>query len=262
MKIVNHKLEGCWYGQTPNHGGALTNPTLLVMHFTSSGPTEKGDADFFLSSAAKAAAHIIVGRTGHVLQVAPFNQKAWHAGRSIWRGRANCNDYSIGIEVDNWGKVFKSGDGEFRAWSKKELDPADVAYLQHKHETSKAWWEIYPEEQMQALTEVTRLILEAYPSIKEIAGHDDIAPGRKIDPGPAFNMSRFQSLVSGRGDHDVVNRRTLANVNARGGPGLQYDVNRVIPKGALISVVYEEFNGWAQLTTGEWVNDNYLSQTV
>ena len=118
MQIDNHKLNPGWYKQSPNIGGALNNPTLLVMHFTASGGTgPTGDADYFLKPAAKASAHVVLGRDGEIRQVVPFNRKAWHAGKSIWRGKPNCNDFSIGIEIDNWGKLTKAQDGQTKSWT-------------------------------------------------------------------------------------------------------------------------------------------------
>jgi N-acetylmuramoyl-L-alanine amidase len=268
MDIVGHKLKGCWAGQSPNCGGALVEPSLLVMHFTASGGADPtGDVNWFLSAQAKAAAHIVIGRNGAVKQVVPFNVKAWHAGVSIWRGRRNCNDYSIGIEVDNWGRLVKAADGQMRSYTGGPVEPASAAFLQHKNETTPSYWEMYSQIQLDAVAEVTRAILGAYPSIKEIVGHEDIAPGRKVDPGPAFPMSRFVSLVGGRGNEEVVERAvTVASLNARGGGGTEFDVLGQFAEGAKVTVLYDSPGPWAQvkgtLSDGKvvtaWVADQYL----
>jgi N-acetylmuramoyl-L-alanine amidase len=268
VQIVNHKLNPGWYKQSPNIGGALNNPTLLVMHFTASGGSGPGgDADYFLNPAAKASAHVVLGRDGMTKQVVPFNRKAWHAGKSIWRGKANCNDFSIGIEVDNWGKLVRSGDGQIRSWTGELVDGSRAASLVHKHETGACLWEIYNENQLVALVDLTRLILGAYPSIKEIVGHDDIAPKRKVDPGPAFPMSRFASLVAGRGSEPLLKRTVWVDrLNARGGPGLEFDVMGRFTRGSEVTVIYDAPGEWAQVkgklddgsnVTG-WVWDAYL----
>lgn len=268
MRIVKHKLEGCWAGQSPNCAGTLKDPPLLVMHFTASGGGDpSGDINWFLGKQAKAAAHIVVGRDGTVKQVVPFNVKAWHAGVSIWRGRRNCNDYSIGIEVDNWGRLVKAGDGTMRSYTGTPVAPASAAFLTHKNEKSPSYWELYTQPQLDALAEVTRAILEAYPSIKEIVGHDDIAPGRKVDPGPAFPMSRFVSLVAGRANSDEHERTvTVTRLNARGGAGTQFEVLGQFAQGTKLTVLYDSPGPWAQvkgtLINGEivtgWVADQYL----
>jgi N-acetylmuramoyl-L-alanine amidase len=268
MDIVDHKLKGCWAGASPNIGGTLASPTILVMHYTASGGADpSGDVDWFLNKQAKAAAHIVVGRDGTVKQVVPLDRKAWHAGVSIWRGQPNCNDFSIGIEVDNWGKLVKAADGQMRSYTGAAVEPARAAFLQHKNETSPTYWELYSQAQLDAVTEVTRAILAAYPTIKEIVGHEDIAPGRKTDPGPAFPMSRFVSLVGGRGDRPPIDRTvTVARLNARGGAGTNFDVLGQFTEGTKVAILYDAPGGWAQvkgkLATGEivtgWVADQYL----
>lgn len=268
MQIVDHKLSPGWYRASPNVGGRLDRPSLIVMHFTASGGAGgQGDADYFLRPEAKVSAHVVVGRDGGVRQVVPFDTKAWHAGKSIWRGVPNCNDYAIGIEIDNWGKLVRAADGQVRAWTGEAVDPARAAELKHKHEATPCLWELYGEAQLKAVVEVTRALLQAYPSITEIVGHDDIAPGRKTDPGPAFPMGRFVSLVGGRGDAPVVTREvTATRLNARGGPGLAYDVLGGFAKGAQVRVLYDSPDPWAQVegalddgrTVTAWVADQYL----
>lgn len=268
MRIENHRLVPGWKSLSPNHGGALAAPRLLVMHFTASGGSGPlGDADYFLKPAAKASAHVVVGRDGAIAQVVPFNVKAWHAGKSIWRGVPNCNDYSIGIEIDNWGKLVRTADGQVRSWTGEIVDAARSVHLVHKHEAAPAYWEQYGETQLRAVVELTRLLLDAYPSIEEIVGHDDIAPGRKVDPGPAFPMSRFASLAAGRGDWAPIRRKVIASrLNARGGPGTEFQILGDFARGDEVEVIYDAVGPWAQveglLGTGErvtaWVADQYL----
>jgi N-acetyl-anhydromuramoyl-L-alanine amidase len=103
------------------------------------------------------SAHLLLRRDGSLLQFVPFGRRAWHAGPSSFRGRSCCNDFSIGIELE----------GE------DEVPYADAQYVE--------------------LPLVIRALFEAYPSLNTrlIAGHCDIAPGRKTDPGPAFDWLRL-----------------------------------------------------------------------
>ncbi len=107
------------------------------------------------------SAHCLVDRHAKVTQFVSFDQRAWHAGVSNFLGREQCNDFSIGIE----------------------LEGADDCP--------------YSSEQYSCLVELTRQIMNTYPGITldRIVGHCDIAPGRKTDPGPAFQWDRYLSLL-------------------------------------------------------------------
>lgn len=110
----------------------------------------------------KVSAHLFIARTGAVTQFVPFTARAWHAGASVFNGVENCNDYSIGIELEGCD---------------------DIAYT---------------DAQYIALADVTRQLLQAYPEISrdQIVGHSDIAPGRKTDPGTAFDWPRYHILLT------------------------------------------------------------------
>jgi len=103
------------------------------------------------------SAHLLLRRTGELVQFVPFGERAWHAGESCFRGRPRCNDYTIGIEIEG------------------------------EDETP------YDDRQYTALPGILLALQEAYPvlSPREIAAHSDIAPGRKNDPGPAFDWLRL-----------------------------------------------------------------------
>ena len=110
----------------------------------------------------RVSSHLLIRRTGEIVQYVPFHQRAWHAGVSCYQDREGCNDFSIGIELE--------GDDE--------TDYTDIQY--------------------QVLSETIRALMETYPGLDEthIAGHSDIAPGRKTDPGPAFDWAYFRQLLS------------------------------------------------------------------
>jgi len=109
----------------------------------------------------KASSHVLVRRDGELVQYVSFNQRAWHAGVSNYRGRERCNDFSIGIE----------------------LEGADSA--------------AYEPVQYRKLAEVVNALCDAYPTLsrERIVGHSDIAPGRKTDPGIAFDWPRLNALL-------------------------------------------------------------------
>ena len=112
------------------------------------------------------SSHVLIRRDGSVVQFVPFGERAWHAGESCFRGQACCNDFSIGIELEG------------------------------EDETP------YDDRQYAVLKDVILALCKAYPGIspREVAGHSDIAPGRKTDPGPAFDWFRlYDGLRSGKG---------------------------------------------------------------
>ena len=111
------------------------------------------------------SAHLLLRRDGELLQFVSFDERAWHAGKSSYLGREDCNDYSIGIELEG-----------------TDDDP-------------------YTAAQYRRLAGVSRALLGYYPAMTEhrIAGHSDIAPGRKTDPGPAFDWARYRRELADAG---------------------------------------------------------------
>lgn len=169
-------VAGIRYIPSPNcddrPGGSAVE--LLVIHNISLPPGVFGGpgiVDFFtnrLDSGAhpyyreiaglKVSAHCVIRRDGEVIQFVPCDRRAWHAGQSSWRGRERCNDFSIGIELEG-------------------ADDAPFEDAQYK-----------------ALADLTRAIKARYP-IQDIIGHCDIAAGRKTDPGPHFDWTRYRELL-------------------------------------------------------------------
>jgi AmpD protein len=116
---------------------------------------------FHSIASLRVSAHLLIARQGSITQYVPFRLRAWHAGASSFEGRTRCNDYSIGIEL---------------------LGCDDVPY-------TKA--------QYVALAKVLKVLMTSFPGITEtrIVGHCDVAPGRKTDPGPAFDWHRLRTLL-------------------------------------------------------------------
>jgi AmpD protein len=106
----------------------------------------------------KVSTHFFIRRDGETIQFVPCEKRAWHAGESYWKGKSCCNDFSIGIELEG------SDTAPF----------TDIQYM--------------------ALAALTRALQSAYP-ITDIAGHSDIAPGRKTDPGPCFDWKRYRAAL-------------------------------------------------------------------
>jgi N-acetyl-anhydromuramoyl-L-alanine amidase len=150
---------------------------LLVVHNISLPPGEfGGDAiielftnrldaashpGFDALAALRVSAHFLIRRDGSLLQFVPCGLRAWHAGLSSWRGRERCNDFSIGVELEGTDQLA------------------------------------YANTQYATLARLTRALRRRYP-IVDVAGHDQIAPGRKTDPGVAFDWGYYRRLAAPR----------------------------------------------------------------
>ena len=179
MIINNHLIADIKFLESPNFN---TRPkdvsiNLLVIHSISLPPKVYGNnhiENFFLNKLdhsldpfyeeireLKVSAHVLIKRDGEIIQFVPFNMRAWHAGESSFEGRGNCNDYSIGIELEG------ADDDDFE------------------------------EIQYDKLCEVTIALQDEYKNItkENIKGHSDVAPERKKDPGLFFKWDRYLDNV-------------------------------------------------------------------
>jgi AmpD protein len=167
---------------SPNHDerpGALP-PELILVHGISLPPDEYGGAwidrlftntlppnapdvhPFFATvMSLQVSSHLLIRRDGAYVQYVPFHLRAWHAGASSYCGRERCNDFSIGIEMEGSDEIA------------------------------------YEPAQYRALSIAVHALCRAYPTLspERIAGHSDVAPGRKTDPGPAFDWPRLRALL-------------------------------------------------------------------
>ena len=177
---ATHWRDGWWSAarriDSPNHGPRPegTEVTLALIHSISLPPGSYGgdsierlftntldwDAHPYFQQirGLEVSSHFVVRRDGELLQFVPTARRAWHAGRSAWRGRENCNDYSIGIELEGL-------EGE-------RFEPS----------------------QYERLAELLHALARQHP-LRDVAGHEHVAPGRKLDPGAGFEWVRLQSLT-------------------------------------------------------------------
>ncbi len=197
LKVVDHKLEGVDYVESSNHGGSLT-PDSIIIHYTA-GRDAPSAIRTLTNPKVKASAHLVVGRDGSITQLVPFNVIAWHAGKSVFGGRTGFNQYSIGIEIDNAGLLTKQGAG-YVAWFGRVYQESEVMRAVHRNETVPRYWHRYTEEQIALVEDICTALIKEY-DIDQILGHEEISPGRKIDPGPAFPLDKFrQKLLQGHRD--------------------------------------------------------------
>jgi N-acetylmuramoyl-L-alanine amidase len=266
MNIKNHVLNDTKVriGNSPNQGGTI-NPTVIVLHYTASGGADgKGDASYLSRATSRASAHIVVGRDGSIDQIIPFNRRAWHAGVSSHKGKDDVNDFSIGIEIDNWGwlKDGKSHTGE--------VVPQEFRFKGTRSGHSE--WEAYRQAQLAATEEVIAAIVAEY-DITDIVGHEDIAPGRKQDPGPAldaFKSAMKEKYLGQKAPEPKPSktkaetsdtRTTTTALRLRARPTTSAPILTTMPEGSKVTVM-SEWKGWCQVRYGNRVgfaSSSYLT---
>jgi N-acetylmuramoyl-L-alanine amidase len=257
MRIVNHRLrtddgDSAPFVRSPNFSGSITAHEYLVMHFTA-GSSAESSIRWLADKRAKASAHIVIGRDGAITQLVAFNRRAWHAGRSVWADRVGLNSYSIGIELDNAGRLTRRGGG-WVGWWGGEIPDDQVVEAIHRNETESAGWQAFTEPQLEAAVDVAIALVDKY-GLRDVVGHDDIAPGRKSDPGPAFPMESFRSRVLGRNDEEEGLYETTTKLNIRRGPGTEFDKleGSPLPRGTRVM---------AQRSAGNWRYVDVLDEVV
>lgn len=272
MNIVDHQLQGTGvkFKQTPNFYNPPFNtpsklPDAIIIHYTAM--TNAADAIKVLTTrkpdGGNASAHLVIGKAGEVTQLAKFNQRTWHAGESNYHGRIGYNSLSIGIEIDNVGWLKKQANGKYsRSRLNAEYTDEQVVHERHfnpnvRHE----YWEKYTKEQTDVVFEICELLRQHY-AILEILGHDEIAPDRKQDPGPAFPMDELKSEVlrdrSGEAAEGIVNTNLL---NIRAGAGVNFEkVAQPLNQNAAVDIL-EEKNGWYKVSTKieGWVSKKFIT---
>lgn len=277
MEISNHKLKckngdfSVSYEESPNCSGPFANelPDTIVIHYTA-GSSLSSSVNWLTNPQAKASAHLVIGKSGEIVQLVPFNIKAWHAGRSIWKGRQGLNHFSIGIELDNAGMLEKRADGFYTCFGKR-IDNSQVVLAPHKNGKEEKAWEAFTEKQIDAVERICLILKEEYP-ITEIVGHDDIAPKRKTDPGPAFPLQNLRNnVLIGRADNhkdEASEERLSAGIvsadylNIRSSPdGNSSLVSEPLPKGTKLAVI-EEKAGWLRVKVilEGWVSKKWVEE--
>jgi len=169
-------LNDCRQCPSPNKDSRPENVTidLIVVHSISLPPGQYGSnkiEHFFQNKLNKndhpyfaeihemqVSSHVLIKRSGEIVQFVPFHERAWHAGQSNYNGRDRCNDFSIGIELEG------TDTGPFE------------------------------DEQYKQLSHLISVLKDAYPTISDnLTGHSDISPGRKKDPGTGFDWNRLNN---------------------------------------------------------------------
>jgi N-acetylmuramoyl-L-alanine amidase len=278
MQVRDHRLHkddrgAVGFEPTPNRGGALVDgrPKYIVMHFTANG-SARGAIDWLGSPRSKASAHLVIAPDGAVTQMVNLNEKAWHAGRSSWKGVEGLNSHSVGIEMVNWGGL-QGRRGGWRSWTGVPVRDDRVVEAEHRNSPGQLrGWEIYDAAQIDAAANAVAAIADAYDiGPREVIGHDDIAPVRKTDPGPAWDMDSFRALVFGHSEDGAAGHlyevSPGSGLNLRSGAGVGAPVIELLPRGTRVAVIERNGLWWLvsrirdgqQDTTG-WVHSHWLTE--
>jgi N-acetylmuramoyl-L-alanine amidase len=185
---------------------------------------------------------------------------------SQWNGIVGMNQASIGIEMDNAGAMSRVGD-KFVAWFGKEYAASEVMLAEHKHGGGVRPWHAYTEVQIERALELAELLVNHY-RLEDVLGHEDIARGRKQDPGPAFPLAAIASCAQGR-TSDVPLRYvvTADTLNIRKGPGASFDPVAPPLKQGTVVLLLQPADRWSKvevegLTDIEgWVNKSFIART-
>ena len=293
--VYEHRLigENVKFTASPNTSGAFQTgaPDTIVIHFTA-GSSLGSSVNVLTNAESGVSAHFALGRNGDIVQMLPTNKIGWHAGKSHYKGRSGLNRYSIGIELDNAGQLKPRGDGTYESWFGNVYRESEVIAAQHPNQSVLGYWHKYTDIQIASTISLCKVLCEHYP-ISVVVGHDEIAPSRKVDPGPAFPMHQIREQVllgksedethtesSGvhtgslqREAHDAVPRHIaspvnrVANVsanalNVRKGPNVSFPlIENGLHKGEVLKVL-EKQGEWAKVsfTKVGWVNTRYINE--
>lgn len=196
MRLQHGWLDAARHCPSPNHDERPDGQPieLIVIHCISLPPGEYGGADvdalftnrldptaheYFAGIAElRVSAHFLIDRQGQLTQYVSCDKRAWHAGQSLWCGRSRCNDFSIGIELEGTDS------------------------------------DTYTDRQYRQLVTLIQCLNSHYPTLRpwQLAGHDEIAPGRKTDPGPGFDWDRLCAVLQ------VSAQQRLAGLSATAQP--------------------------------------------
>ena len=270
MNISNHRLtgDGISFIESPSHSGLFDSglPDTIIIHFTA-GSSAESSVNALCNPKTKASAHLVVGRDGSITQTIPFNTIAWHAGNSSYKERIGFNKYSIGIEIDNAGRLTKAGN-EYIAWFGRTYPETEVIEGIHRNESKSSYWHRYTEKQISAVYDLCDELVDTY-RISSILGHEEISPGRKADPGPAFPLDKLRDRLlncsrAEEGAKELLIGRiglvTAPKLNIRSKPGaISPTVTQPLTKGTKVEII-QEINGWYEvnLQIQGWVKKEYI----
>lgn len=240
LQIDGKKVD---YVESYNRGG-LQNPKLIVLHDTASGLDPRGPISWLSRKGGNSSAHFVVGIDGHITQLMPLKLQAWHAGKSVYKGEANVNRFSIGIEMVNPGKMtLASGTKDAvtgaKMWTGAILgnSPTQRLHYASTPQHGPGVWLEYAPAQIEAVERMCTALIAAYP-IEDITTHWHISPGRKVDPNPLFPLEEVRAVAFGRKNHSGSPRvQTIVETNLRRWPHPDSAIVQKVRKGKEVEII-------------------------
>jgi N-acetylmuramoyl-L-alanine amidase len=222
--IVNHMVHRNgkpvpFISHDKRSGRAQIDVKFFVYHYTAGRYGIDGTVNYMKNQDTKADVHLVLDTDGRLVQMAPLNEKCWHAGQSSYDGYNGLNSYSCGVEVINPGPLEIIEHGVYKTWygdvyynplkvndqiitarwpqAKARPDIVERTHHMYLHEPASAWIP-YSKEQINVMTNLSQAICHHYDS--KLVGHDEIT-SRKRDPGPLSGIDRMREMIAGR-DND------------------------------------------------------------
>lgn len=257
MRLEDHKLDTAEF-MPARWTGSVIKPEIVVLHDTA-GRLEKGNSARYLAqNEAKVSVHFVIERDGTIVQLVQTNHRANHCGQSSFQGRKNCNDFSIGVEIVNPGKMtwVNQDEGLARAWfgelfadDHEGCDVREVSTPEH----GTGVWMSYTSLQVDAVIALLTALFRDIESLRDITTHWYISPGRKVDVNPLFPLEQIRARVLGRDDpalaeaekrsrattgtaSTLVRIAAPSGLNMRAWPSFNPNIITSIPDGTLVPV--------------------------
>lgn len=259
MHVKNHRVEGLPF-KAARHVGGIISPSIVILHDTAGRLTKGNSAAYLRYNEAKVSVHFILERDGTIEQQVETNRRAGHAGQSSYHGRADCNAFSIGIEIVNPGRMTQVAASPLtaRAWWKQTFvdgDPGerggcDLVSMTTAEHGSGVWMDYTP-EQIASLAALLEALFRDIPTLKDITTHWYVSPGRKADTNPLFPLDAIRAKILGRDDPAEIEAEAQSHpatdgmvfigpksgLNMRRWPSINPNIIAAIPHGEIVPVL-------------------------
>lgn len=199
MPFKDGVMDGVVFRKARWTGRKIT-PEIVVLHDTASRLGKGVAARDLADNDRKVSVHFVVERNGHIQQQVPVNKRANHAGKSNYHGRNNCNDFSVGIELVNPGRMQSRGVDAIAWYGERfnvhEYGIQNMTTPQH----GSGSWMPYTDSQIEAVIKLLRTLFLSFDTLTDITTHWYISPGRKSDTNPLFPLAQIRAQILGRDD--------------------------------------------------------------